>query len=87
MAQFKKTTMVRYYGDKRLFVFEDRIEPTNFDYVYDAEYMVVFRQEPKTNSFGHAFYCQRVLEFDLDCNCVGTLSQKQRKLINDGIQE
>eukprot|EP00973_Karenia_brevis_P018943 2596807-Karenia_brevis.AAC.1 len=39
MEDYKKTTMVRYYGDKRWKVFEDRIEPTNNDYVYDAEYM------------------------------------------------
>eukprot|EP00973_Karenia_brevis_P023384 3219042-Karenia_brevis.AAC.1 len=39
------------------------------------------------SSFGHAFYCQKVLDFDLDCERVATLSQKQRKIINDGIQE
>eukprot|EP00973_Karenia_brevis_P045245 6267016-Karenia_brevis.AAC.1 len=49
--------------------------------------MLVFLQEKKTNRFGEAFFCERVFDFDVDCDRVGTLSQKQRKLINDEIQE
>eukprot|EP00973_Karenia_brevis_P029794 4110953-Karenia_brevis.AAC.1 len=49
--------------------------------------MVVFLQEKKTNRLGEAFFCERVFDFDADCDRVGTLSQKQRKLIGDGIQE
>eukprot|EP00973_Karenia_brevis_P034551 4766975-Karenia_brevis.AAC.1 len=49
--------------------------------------MVVFLQERKRNRFGEAFFCERVLDFDVDCNRFGTLSQEQRNLIDEDIQE
>eukprot|EP00973_Karenia_brevis_P062883 8742281-Karenia_brevis.AAC.1 len=88
MADFKKTTLVKYQGqDHKWHVLEDRISAHENEEVWDVDKMVVFLQEPKTNRFGEAFFCERVLNFDVDCNRVGTLSPKQRKLINDGIQE
>eukprot|EP00973_Karenia_brevis_P075652 10510629-Karenia_brevis.AAC.1 len=60
MSHFKKTAMVRYRDDPIIWnVFEDRISPPDWDYVWDAERMVVFLQEKKTNRFGEACFCER----------------------------
>eukprot|EP00973_Karenia_brevis_P086077 11936568-Karenia_brevis.AAC.1 len=49
MSHFKKTTILKYRDDPICQVFEDRINPTEWEYMYDCDRMVVFLQERKRN--------------------------------------
>eukprot|EP00973_Karenia_brevis_P083840 11633389-Karenia_brevis.AAC.1 len=69
MADFKKTTLVKYQGtDPTWHVLEDRVKSHEYQEVWDMDKMVVFLQEPKTNRFNEALFCERVLDLEVDHN-------------------
>ena len=89
MQRHAKTTLghVRH-SEKKWVVLQDREWPNEVqqeeDWGHDIDKMCILMQEPRKTSEGHASL-GRLVRDDEEKDRVGTLSKKQRDLINDGI--